>query len=351
MGRGDKCSTHSGGVGDPHHSSISKPEQQAAWLKVPPLAKCTLVAGILCALGLAALGYLSPLHYLSIFNENQVKQVFSNEDNTTWAIVCRDSKSNTPISEDFQRVAKDKNFRNTVKFGVLDCGVDVLRSGKTVKDQFNFEILKPPHPTIFVIGGGIKNLIVMPSRSAGSSAGIVSWLKDTLNPRPRVVSSTTELTNRCLHHESCVLILKPGSGFTDSAKEAIRESLKLHRSLRFVTMDAMSYETTIHARLKVAEMQVNPEHSLAAIHFRQKKKINQDENNSSEAGPKPSISWEATAYTADDTDNWISGFNGWVAGVHDGNRKEEVNSKTKSKNKVINLSKPPMVQTRKKKIT
>ncbi len=28
------------------------------------------------------------------------------------------------------------------------------------------------------------------------------------------------------------------------------------RSLRFVTMDAMSYETTIHARLKVAEMQV-----------------------------------------------------------------------------------------------
>ncbi len=57
--------------------------------QAPPLAKFTLVAGILCALGLAALGYLSPLHYLSTFNETQMKLVFSNEDNTTWAIVCR----------------------------------------------------------------------------------------------------------------------------------------------------------------------------------------------------------------------------------------------------------------------
>ncbi len=109
------------------------------------------------------------------------------------------------------------------------------------------------------------------------------------------------------------------------------------RSVRFVTMDAMSYETTIHAQLKVSEMQVglffvvvtvmcldfifsiatrseffllflspihrnyvsqvNPEHSIAAIHFRQLEKSKKYEKSSSEAGRKPSISWEATAYT------------------------------------------------------
>eukprot|EP00903_Cladosiphon_okamuranus_P009402 g8966.t1 len=226
------------------------PNQKAAKNKRPPPVPPSKLApwypaltalGVAVAVAALAKAFAPPVHFLSTYNRNQMKEVFLGKG--TWAVLCSgDGAAYDAVYKRFGTASKA--MKGSTRFGVVDCSGS-LPSGKSILQKF--QLSEEVDPVLFVTGGGMTP-VQASARNMETHGSLLKWVQVTATPGAAPVTSTRELESKCLKKERCALVMKAGP-LEDDVKEAFRELMARHRNLKFVSVDSTKLETNLEKKL------------------------------------------------------------------------------------------------------
>ncbi|CAM9487758.1 unnamed protein product [Scytosiphon promiscuus] len=209
--------------------------------KLAPWYPAALAMGVAVALAVLAKAFAPPIHFLSTYNRNQMKDVFLGKG--TWAVLCSgEGAGYDAVYKRFGTAAKA--MKGTTKFGVVDC-TGSLPSGKSILQKF--DLSEDVQPVLFVTGGGMTPAQAS-ARNMETHGSLLKWAQVTATPGASPVTSTRELESKCLKKDRCALIMKAGP-LEDRAKDAFKELMARHRNLKFVSVDSTKLAMSLEKKL------------------------------------------------------------------------------------------------------
>lgn len=210
---------------------------------IPYLKIVGVISSILAAYFIAQ-GITKPLHYISTYNVDQMREVFLGN-TTAWVVLCNDGSSQA-IDKNFETAAKENV--GGAKYAILDCS-GTLPSGKNVYTKFGISSTVQPS-VVFITAPGSKKPQQAKERHFLSPLTFQKWVRDTIEPRSVTVSKKADLESRCLAEAECALVLKVGD-IEEEEKAAVKAAMSRHRHIRFASMDWKKYSLSFEAKLKI----------------------------------------------------------------------------------------------------
>ncbi|CBJ25496.1 conserved unknown protein [Ectocarpus siliculosus] len=223
--------------------------------RLAPWYPAVVAMGVAVALAFLAKALAPPIHFLSTYNRNQMKDVFLGKG--MWVVLC--SGEGAGYDAVYKRFGTaSKAMTGSAKFGVVDCAGS-LPSGKSILQKF--DLSEEVKPVLFVTGAGLTPAQAS-SRNMETHASLLKWVQVMATPGASPVTSTRELESKCLKKERCALVMKAGP-LEDDVKDAFKDLMGNHRNLKFVSIDSTKLETSLEKKLGIKP--VDGSHQL--VHF------------------------------------------------------------------------------------